>query len=392
MIHHTLSRREFLEAAAAVGGGTLLGCNQPTARPPAQIVTGLDAGPNGEAWERVLAAARAEGVVNVYGGSGSNNRDAEVEPFERAFPGIKMNGLFGPGRDLVNRVVAERTANKKIPDVMVGPGASGIFILKPIGALPPLEPALILPEVTDTSKWLNNRLWFVDADPPNTTIGFVGSVQGTTYYNPDLVDPKEFTSYLDLLNPKWKGKIVATDVRLAGGGAAPSRFWYTHPDLGPSYLERLFGEMDVTIGRDQRQMIDWVAQGRYPIGILFSSTDVRQAIDDGLPIAAVDPHQFREGAPMSTGGGAISLVEGGPNPNAAKVFVNWLLSRDGQLNWQKYIKAPSLRNDINRDDVPPDSIPKLGLNYLDVSNEHYAALSADEISPLLDRIFERTGR
>jgi hypothetical protein len=88
---------------------------------------------------------------------------------------------------------------------------------------------------------------------------------GAINYNTKLVDPKEFKSYWDLLKPKWKGKIEARDIREAGPGAGNTRFFYYHPELGPPFIKRLFGETDVTLFRDFRQGPDWLATGKFAI-------------------------------------------------------------------------------------------------------------------------------
>ncbi|MBM2811010.1 MAG: Extracellular solute-binding protein [Chloroflexi bacterium] len=97
------------------------------------------------------------------------------------------------------------------------------------------------------------------------------------------------------------------------------------------------------------------------------------------------PPPVPRGRPHGVGGGAVSLVEGGPNPNAGKVFVNWLLSRDGQMSWQEHIRAGSLRLDVPKDHLDQDTLPRPGLRYIDASNEEYAALSSSEIVPLIER-------
>jgi iron(III) transport system substrate-binding protein len=327
--------------------------------------------------------------VTVYGGSGQNNREALVEPFQRAFPGIKVNGTFAPGRDLVVRIAAERTANKYLADVLVGPGASGIIPLKPGGALAPLEPALLLPEVLDQSAWFDNRFWWLDASPPQTTLAYVGIVQPAVSYNKQLVDPSQLRSYWGLLDPRWKGKIVASDVRQAGAGAVPSRFMYTHPALGPQFLERLLVETDLTLSNDQRQSIDWLAQGRFHLGVFLSSSEVVAATEQGLPVALVPGEQFREGAPMGAGGGTVSLLDQAPHPNAAKVFINWLLSRDGQVSWQRSVHQSSLRTDIPKDSVPALYVPKAGVQYINTAAEEYAELSGTVIADLVTRALEK---
>src|SRR5205814_5682821 len=121
------------------------------------------------------------------------------------------------------------------------------------------------------------------------------------------------------------------------------------PELGPSFIERLYGQTDIVLGQDQRQMIDWVAQGRYAFGLGLSNSDVIAAVNQGLPVAMVRPEQLKEGASITSGGGVVMMADKAPHPDAAKLYVNWLLSRDGQMNYQKFLGKNSLRIDIPKD-------------------------------------------
>jgi ABC-type Fe3+ transport system substrate-binding protein len=76
---------------------------------------------------------------------------------------------------------------------------------------------------------------------------------------------------------------------------------------------------------------------------------VEKAIKQGLPIGQT--LDLTEGGTLSSGGGTISFIDRAPHPNAAKVFVNWLLSREGQINFQARDGSDSLRIDIPKNDV-----------------------------------------
>jgi iron(III) transport system substrate-binding protein len=365
---------------------------QPTASGPAGAPAGSAGPPAAPSWDQLVEAARKEGVVNLYAGAGGNLRGALVEGFEPQYPGIKVEATVAPGNDIVNRVLTERTANKFIADVILGQTTSSVEILKPAGALAPLKPALILPEVLDTSAWLDNRLWWTDAAEPYTNLRYQGTVQVSIFYNPQLVDPRQFTSYRDLLDPKWKGKIVSSDLRRPGAGAFIARFMYKHPDLGGPFLERLYSEMDVTLGTDQRQMVDWVAQGAYPIGLFLSSVDAVAAVRQGLPLAAVPGEQIREGAPIGPGGGALTLADGAPHPNAARVFINWVLSREGQVAWQRFIAQNSLRTDIPKEGLAEFTLPKAGVKYVDAGTEEYGGPLSEVINKLVNEALDKARR
>ena len=126
------------------------------------------------------------------------------------------------------------------------------------------------------------------------------------HYNTKLVDAKEFKSYWDLLNPKWKGKIAIRDIREAGPGAGNTRFFYYHSELGPSFIRKLFGEMDATLFRDFRQGPDWLATGKYAI-CFFCDVDVLKR--QGLPVDTFGPKVFKEGGGLVQQFGTLALAE-----------------------------------------------------------------------------------
>jgi ABC-type glycerol-3-phosphate transport system substrate-binding protein len=128
--------------------------------------------------------------------------------------------------------------------------------------------------------------------------------------------------------------------------------------------------MEVTLFRDFRQGVDWLAGGKFSL-CLFCP-DIDKAKLQGLPVDEFV--SFKEGAALHTQYGTLALLNRAPNPNAAKVFINWFLSREGQLALQKAlakggVDAPdSLRIDIVKDDVKPENRRAAGINYLDLDS------------------------
>ena len=316
-------------------------------------------------WEKTVQAAKSEGQVTVYVHS-AYGPVLTSGAFEKAFPGIKVAIVSGVENDLERRFSAERRAGKYLADVfMVGVLRSYDFMQAKY--LEPIKPLLLLPEVLDESKWWQGKHHYSDPDK-KYLFRYVASAQyGQISYNTQLIQPKEFASFWDFLNPKWKGKILSRDIRLPGTGGSAIRLFYYHPDMGPDFVRKLFAETDITLYRDRRQGLDWLAAGKFPI--CFWCEGVDKANVQGLPVDTFG--RMKEGAGLSAGQAILTYVNQAPHPNAAKVFVNWFLSRDGQLNFQKALgkadegSPDSLRIDIPKDDVDPKSRRLDGVQYLD---------------------------
>jgi iron(III) transport system substrate-binding protein len=327
-------------------------------------------------WEQTLAAARKEGQVNVY----IYRYEGLLQDFKREYPGINVVSVTGRGGELTNRIMAERRAGKFIADVYSG-GTNSLFNTLYKGkALDPIKPLLLLPEVTDLSKWYGNEHRY--ADPEGRYIfAFIGSPSNAQLaYNTKMVDPKEFRSYADVVNPKWKGKIVSLDPRDTGLGAT-MQFYYYSPEIGPEFMKKFFGGMEVTYAKNFRQMTDWLAQGKF--AICMGCKDSMRAKNQGLPVDDFDTNGWKEGSSFSAGGGSFSYMNQAPHPNAAKVFINWFLSRKGQMALQKLgdvdDPANSRRIDIPKEGIPPDNRLQAGVKYFDVVKPEYG-----DMKPIFD--------
>lgn len=307
-------------------------------------------------WDRTVRAAEQEGQVTVSIGGYGAIIDSGV--FQKTYPKIKVTSITGAGTDLTTRISAERRAGKYLVDVYNGGGNSLFQVLYRGKMLDPIKPALLLPEVTDPTKWWEGKQKYADKDGQYILVyeGNLAAGAGAAYNN-QLIDPREYKSYWDFLNPKLKGKILSTDIRKVRGAGIPWQFLYYSPDLGPKFLRRLFGEMDVTMVADLRQVIDWLAAGKYLLCLPVQGGTVYKAKNQGLPVDQFDSYHFKEGVNLSSAFGSLALMNRAPHPNAAKVFINWLLSRDGQTLFQKLISVPGDARNSRRIDVPKDHIP-----------------------------------
>jgi iron(III) transport system substrate-binding protein len=255
-----------------------------------------------------------------------------------------------------------------------------------LGALVPVAPYLVGPNSRERSVWRDDKLHFAD-DAADLVLVFSAYVKDGFVYNPELVAPAEFTSYRDLLNPKWKGRIAIRNPNLSGGGIAVLTFFYAEPSLGKDFIRQLFTQ-DIVVSNDDRQMLDWVGQGRHPIAIGVGNTITNEYIERGLPIRLFDATALREGSYLTAGNGSLVVVKNAPHPNALKVYLDWLLSPDGQLAWSRSSGFASLRRDVPSDHVAPLLIPREGVQYRELHRESYVQLREevqDYIKPILPR-------
>ncbi|HEX9879966.1 MAG TPA: extracellular solute-binding protein [Candidatus Binatia bacterium] len=307
-------------------------------------------------WERVLAAAKREGVVSILGTTGVEIRDALTQPFQKAY-GIRVDYLGGSGSQQSSRVAVERRAGSYLWDVFVGGTTTGLASMIPRKAFAPMEPALILPEVTDPKNWRGGGIEFVD--PGRQMVVMTPNHRILLVVNAEAADPKSFKSYRDLLDPKWKGRIAMDDPRRSGPGQASFTFFYLHPDLGPDFI-RALARQEPLIFRDPSQLLNLIGQGKYPILIGPRDTMLADAMSRGIPIKIVGPNLLREGSDISPGAGNVAMFDRAPHPNAVKVYLNWLLSKDGQTGVARALDAVSNRLDAPRDHAPDWKVPQAG--------------------------------
>lgn len=336
-------------------------------------------------WQRVIEAAKKEGQLSLYGGQEITHPDI-LAAFNKEFPFIKITAASGRAADMMTRIVAERRADKYLADITAsGPNGPRMLYLNKI--LDPITPAFILPEVTDASKWYGGKHWY--ADPENRYLFmFEGTIVSTGLsYNTKLVQADEIKSYWDLLQAKWKGKLLAQDPRSAAL-ATPVLILYHRAGLGPDFLRRFYAETEITLFRDRRQGTNWLATGKFLLCHLCREIDKAQ--QQGLPVDDLPPDKLKEGGTIGGGGSSVmALINRAPHPNAAKVFINWYLSRQGQSVWQhvmnvKEVEASdSMRIDIAKDDVLPDGKRVPGKQY-----EVIGFLDPEPVQKLLGEILK----
>ena len=254
------------------------------------------------------------------------------------------------------KVSAENKAGLFLADILATGSGSLMLIAKPGGLLGRLEPVLMLPEVLDPAVW---RGMMPYSDKEKTAIDMVMVLNRPVIYNSSLISKNEITTYKDLLKPEYKGKIVLTDPTQTGSG----NFFMSHlaydilnEEGAKEFLIKLMAQ-NPAIQRDNRMFVDWVAIGKYPIGVAPWVSAATEHIAAGAPIAFAE---MKEGIGISSGGGSLSVPPRFAHPNAAILFTNWLLSKEGQTVFAVGFGSPSIRQDVSTDGIDPIFLPKPG--------------------------------
>src|SRR5712692_1556736 len=329
-------------------------------------------------WDQIVAAAKREGQLVLLTQGGGDIGSALSDEFKKRYPEISMDVTVtsASGGELAPKLLTERQAGMYRVDVVVLGTTTMLTGLVPAGAADPIQPFLAGPDVRDRSKWLGGAFDFADEAGKYDVI-FLGGVKTPFIYNPSAASASEFKSYKDLLNPKWKSKIAMIDPRGPGSGLASATFFYKTASLGKDFLKQLFTQ-NVTLTKDDRQLTDWAARGQYPIALASSDFSAVTLKNSGVAIGVLPGEALQEGTYLTASGGSVGVINRAPHPNATKVYLNWLLSKEGQEAASKAYGYPSRRLDASTAGLPDYLIPKPGVQYDNSAKESYVRLR-DEV-------------
>jgi ABC-type Fe3+ transport system substrate-binding protein len=290
-------------------------------------------------WDKLVDAARKEGKVTVSLPASAEMKRQVEEQFKRRY-GIEVETFTARGSAAVRRMADEFKAGVRHFDLHIGGSSSIVSGMLDEGILDPIEPWLTLPEVKDPKQWWGGHLWVDNAK--RFVYMFQAYLSEVIWFNTDLVKPNEIRSLDDFLNPKWKGKIGYLDPRTPGAGDSTWSFIWRIK--GEEYLKKLVAQ-DLYLGRDQRLLAESLTKGRVAVMIGLSYYSFLPFLKAGLPIKTLP--RLKEGNYGTGGSGNLAIIKGPAHPNATKVFVNWLLGREGQELVSKALGQATRRLDVD---------------------------------------------
>jgi len=290
-------------------------------------------------WDKLVDAARKEGKVTVSLPASAEMKKQVEEQFKKRY-GIEVETFTARGSAGVRRIADEFKAGVRQFDLHIGGSSSIVSGMLDEGILDPIEPWLALPEVKDPKQWWGGHLWVDNAK--RFIYMFQAYLPESLWYNTDLVKPNEIRSFDDFLNPKWKDKIGYLDPRTPGAGDSTWAFMWRVK--GEEYLKKLVAQ-NLYLGRDQRLLSESLAKGRVAVMIGLSYYSFVPFLKAGLPIKPLPT--LKEGNYGTGGSGNLAIIKAQAHPNSTKVFVNWLLSREGQEVVSRALGQATRRLDVD---------------------------------------------
>ena len=283
---------------------------------------------------KMVEAAKKEGTVLAYGSIITPTWRAIKEGFEKKYPGITMEFVYLSGAPMLNRMMTEMDAGRFLADV---------FVLD-VDRLPPLQAKGYLANYTSPEQVHYPKEW--RSTPPGYWIQNHSYLAGVLYNRKQVAAADAPKSFEDLLDPKWSGKIaivspVANELLLY-------MFAGIIRDMGPErgwkYIENLAKQKPYVLGPGGLPVSQGVNTGQFPIGIGFLGHmySIGGGEDGAMAIAATKPV-------YAVIGPGTGILKNAPHPNAARLLVDYIHSREVQ----KMIVALGYFSSYPGVDAPP---------------------------------------
>jgi len=277
-------------------------------------------------WDQVVAKAKKEGKVLMYGVMDTRGTVPAVIKGMKEKYGITVENMRMHPRESISKIKAETAAKTYQVDVVrAGPYTymfDNMAFFQDPGALPELA--------DKKTKWLFDPLKYKNM--VISTISLCG-ISVNTKLVPPGTEPK---SYKDLADPRYRGRVIIDDPRKSS--IMQTLFAYLTPDYGKDWMKKFIIDNKPILAREIRMVTSQLAKGEWEIyvGSLYRTPRGMLNKTPGLPIKWYYP---KEGAIGLIG--TLSISKNAPHPNAAKVFINYMLSQEGQNAVSKGLNAPN---------------------------------------------------
>lgn len=308
-------------------------------------------------WDRLVANAKGKSLKINY--QGNKGYDGAIKAFENKF-GVKVSVTASRTSQALPRIRTEQQNGRFDWDLWWGPTSNMSNVAAPAGLLTPMEPFLFLPEVTDPSKWAHTD--YIWGDPKKQVFLHVNEITYGGYVNMTKFGDYKGSVVDAMIDPNFKGGVAMREASRPNAGA------FAVADVlnlkGEAFLRKLLKDSNPQIYRSPQQVNTTVMRGGHAIALGVQTAGLAKCYQSGgckdvKPIESL-VHVLPRG---------IALFKNPPNADVAKLFLNWMLSKEGQevlINaWAEHnvSGAHSMRTDVkavkgHEDTVPDFSNPK----------------------------------
>ncbi|MBF8264350.1 MAG: hypothetical protein HW384_214 [Dehalococcoidia bacterium] len=317
----------------------LSGCTPKAAPAPAKPVTAPTSAapvqrPEDAAWDKVVQEAKKEGKVVSYSFSMAGDVGNAVSKAFKDKYGITLEVIGGTSPVLIQRIRAEQLQSQFVADI--GDLSSGRVVeLKTNNFTASLKD---LPILKDRAPWYTHPF---DQDPDGHVLMYYPNVLGIFANTNAVKSGDEPRSWQDVLDPKWKGKLIIADPGINQTASFLHQFFKKKGVYNDNQVKDLGGQFGKFIPGGQADFARALAQGEGALGVGLDQAGANPLIAQGAPLKALDLKEGFLGLPMG-----LAMLSKSPHPNASKVFINWLFSAEGLKVWAEAAKQATYRKDV----------------------------------------------
>ena len=287
------------------------------------------------AWQKIVEAAQKEGKLTIYSSNFTGDIGIALNRSFKEKYGIQLDIITGRGAEFIERLKTEKRMGALVGDLHDG-NAANTKLMKEQGLTVGI--AGELPVLREKDVWVADILRI---DPQDKHLISFNFILYSPYVNTNIVksgeEPKVWRDYLD---PKWKGTMVAVNPTTSAGLFNQFVPLMREKVIDEDFLKALY-KQDLRFSRTLEDEATLLSRGERSISISGNNISFSRYISEGAPIRAVE---FSHGTVLSA---ILVAFDGAPHPNAAKVFINWLLSPEGQTIWGKGNSVASVRKDVS---------------------------------------------
>ena len=322
--------------------------------------------PEDVAWTKVVESAKKEGKVTIYAFGYTGEIGIQLRNAFKTRYNVDVEIITGRGAEFIERLKTERRLGLMVADLVEGSSVH----LSNMKNSDLLEVASGMPSIRNKDVFNIDPVADKEGYLFNTVIFIMGPMINTRLVKTDE-QPK---SWQDMMDTKWKGKMMVSSPQVSVGVYQTFIPLLNAKVITLEWL-RDISKQDLVFTRGDNDTAERLSKGDYPMALQVSQGVAGVFALEGAPIKSI---AMAEGVTGTTR--TIAQVKNGRHPNAARLFLDWILSPEGQTVYHKAGSTGSVRNDVQDFRVPAVVLPPTTRIIVDTPAD-----SAEENQKFLDK-------